>query len=143
MPPTTRKADPKRVTALIVDDDRDTREMYTYFLAGQGVKTIEAEDGAHALAKASSILPDIISTDLTLPHMNGVELCRSLKQHERTRLIPVIALTGRVSKDDAEEAKKAGCISVLTKPCPPETLHLEIRRVLALRRPAKRRVPVP
>ena len=136
----TPNPETRRVTALIVDDNRDTREMYTYFLASQGVNTVEAEDGLHGLAKATTILPDIISTDLTLPRMNGIEFCRSLKQQERTRQIPVIALTGSASDADVKAAKKAGCVSVLTKPCLPETLLGEIHRVLDLRRSAHSRV---
>lgn len=123
----------KRVTALIVDDDRTTREMYTHYLSRSGVNTVEAEDGVHGLAKATSIVPDVISTDLSFPHtLEGVQFCRSLKQLDLTRQIPVIALIGSGTDNDVEAAKKAGCISVLTKPCLPETLLAEIRRVLAL-----------
>jgi len=119
-------------TALIVDDDRDARELYTYYLAAEGLNTVEAEDGMHGLAKATSFVPDVITTDLRLPRMDGVQLCRSLKQQERTRDIPVIAVTRSVTAGEIAAAKQAGCISVLLKPCLPETLLDEIRRVLAL-----------
>ena len=125
-------ANRKRVTALIVDDDRDTRELYTQYLSRSGVNTVEAEDGVHGLAKATSIVPDVITTDLLLPRMTGAELCRSLKGAERTRQIPVIVVTGSVRESEVEAAKQAGCVSVLIKPCLPETLLTEIRRVLAL-----------
>ena len=123
----------KRVTALIVDDDRDTRDLYTQYLSRSGVNTVEAEDGLHGLAKATTIVPDVIATDLILPRMSGAELCRSLKSAERTRQIPVIVVTGSVKESEVEAAKQAGCISVLTKPCLPDVLLAEIRRVLALR----------
>ena len=129
----------KRVTALIVDDDRDTRELYTQYLSRSGVNTVEAEDGFHGLAKATSIVPDVITTDLILPRMNGAELCRSLKGAERTRLIPVIVVTGSVKESELKAAKQAGCISVLTKPCLPDVLLAEIRRVLALPQFARNR----
>lgn len=128
MASTTRK----RVTALIIDDDRDTRELYTQYLSRSGVNTVEAEDGVHGLAKATSIVPDVITTDLILPRMGGAELCRSLKSAERTRGIPVIVVTGLVKESEVEAAKQAGCISVLIKPCLPDDLLAEIRRVLAL-----------
>lgn len=128
MASTTRK----RVTALIIDDDRDTRELYTQYLSRSGVNTVEAEDGVHGLAKATSIVPDVITTDLSLPRMGGAELCRSLKSAERTRRIPVIVVTGLVKESEVEAAKQAGCISVLIKPCLPDDLLAEIRRVLAL-----------
>ena len=122
----------KRVTALIVEDDRDTREMYSFYLSARGMNTVEAEDGVHGLAKASTIVPDVISMDLTLPRMNGIDMCRSLKQQDRTRQIPVIALTGSVSERDVAAAKTAGCVSVLVKPCLPEVLLAEIQRVLSI-----------
>lgn len=123
---------PKRPTALIVEDDRHTREGYSHYLSICGVNTVEAEDGLHGLARATSILPDVISTDLSLPRMNGIELCRSLKQEERTRHIPVIVLTGSTSENEVEAARKAGCILVLMKPCAPSKLLEEILRVLDL-----------
>ena len=122
----------KRVTALIVDDDRDTRELYTQYLSRSGVNTVEAEDGVHGLAKANSIVPDVIATDLILPRMSGIELCRSLQGAEPTRKIPVIVVTGSVKESEVAAAKQAGCVSVLIKPCLPETLLTEIHRVLAL-----------
>jgi two-component system, cell cycle response regulator DivK len=88
----------KRVTALIVDDDRDTRELYTQYLSHSGVNTVEAGDGMHGLAQATSIMPDVITIDLLLPRMSGAELCRSLKNAERTRQIPVIVVTGSATK---------------------------------------------
>ena len=122
----------KRVTALIIDHDADTRELYTQYLSRSGVNTVEAQDGMRGFAKATSIVPDVIATDLMLPGMNGAELCRSLKGAERTRQIPVILVTGSGRESEVDEAKRAGCISVLTKPCLPDELLTEIRRVLAL-----------
>jgi CheY-like chemotaxis protein len=127
-----REAVSRRPTALIVEDDRPTREGLSLYLATFGVNTIEAEDGLHGLAQATSIVPDIITTDLSLPRMNGIEFCRSLKQQEETRHIPVIVLTGSTRETEVEAARKAGCISVLRKPCPPAKLLAEIRRILDL-----------
>jgi CheY-like chemotaxis protein len=126
------KASSQRPTALIVEDDRPTREGISLYLSTFGVNTVEAEDGLHGLATATSIVPDIIATDLSLPRMNGIEFCRTLKQQQQTRDIPVIMLTGSIRQSEVEAAKKAGCISVLIKPCPPAKLLEEIRRILAL-----------
>ena len=76
------------------------------------------------------VVPDVITTDLILSRMSGAELCRSLKGGVRTRHIPVIVVTGSAEESEVEAAKKAGCVSVLIKPCEPETLLEEIRRVL-------------
>src|SRR5436190_11314707 len=122
----------RQPTALIVDDDRDTREMYCCFLSAVGVNTVEAEDGMHGLAKALTILPDIVTTNLRLPRLTGLQLCRLLKQQTRTRAIPVIALSDSGTRDEVQAARNAGCVSVLAKPCLPEILLGEIKRVLAL-----------
>ena len=120
----------KRLTALVVDENRDTREMYTYYLASCGLNTVEAEDGIHALAKARSIVPDVISTNDALPRLSGTELCQSLKQEEQTRRIPVIVLSDSMLPTEFDTAKNAGCVSVLPKPCLPETLLQEIKRIV-------------
>ena len=121
----------KRLTALVVDGNRDTREMYTHYLSSRGLNTVEAEDGVHALAKAKSIQPDVISTNSSLPRLNGMDLCRTLQQQEQTRTIPVIVLGD--GDGEFEAARQAGCVSVLPKPCSPDDLLEEIRRVLATR----------
>jgi len=124
----------KRVTALIVDDHRDTRKLYTDYLSKKGVDTVEAEDGMRGLAKAHSMVPDVIATDIRLPFMTGVELCHSLKQQDTTRDIPIIAVTGCASYGEIDAALSAGCVSVLLKPCLPEELFAEIQRVLKANR---------
>ena len=122
--------------ALVVDDDRETREMYISFLSAAGVNTVDAQDGVHGLAKAAAFMPDVITTDLRLPRMDGVTLCRSLKERDYTQRIPVIAVTGSASAEEIDAARRAGCVSVLLKPCSPETLLGEISRVLAMPHPA-------
>lgn len=126
-----RKPVPK-VTALVVDDDREVRERFTQHLSSAGINTVEAEDGVHGLWKAKSLLPDVIATDLRLREMTGLQLCHSLREHEETREIPVIGFSSSASDAEIEAAKASGCISVLLKPCTPDTLLAEIRRVLDL-----------
>ena len=87
-----------RPLALIVDNDRDNCEMYAECLSTRGIRTVEADDGVQALAKASTLHPDIVAADLKLPHLDGAELCRRLKQQARTRDIPVIAVTATLGK---------------------------------------------
>jgi len=121
----------RRPTALIVHD-RDTREMYSSFLSSVGVNAIEAEDGLNGLAKALTILPDIVTVDLRLPRLTGLQLCRLLKQQTRTHAIPVIALSDSAEQGEMQAARTAGCVSVLIKPCLPQILLGEIKRVLVL-----------
>jgi CheY-like chemotaxis protein len=73
--------------------------------------------------------------DLSLPGMDGWEATRQLKADERTRRIPVVALTGHALAGASEGAKKAGCDSFVTKPCLPDDLVVEVRRMLGLARP--------
>jgi CheY-like chemotaxis protein len=118
--------------ALIVDKHADTREMYAMSLNLGGFDTVLAQDGVEAFAKAINLLPDIIATDILLPHLDGHELCRWLKQQPSTSNIPVIAVTGLAYPSDTQKALLAGCVSVLVKPCPADVVLAEIRRVLRL-----------
>jgi two-component system, cell cycle response regulator DivK len=122
----------RRPLALIVDQDADTREMYAMHLTAQGISVVEAHDGAEAVAHATSLRPDIITTDLTLRDCSGLGLCAQLKEHDTTKDIPVIAVTGRAMPNEVAYALASGCIAVLVKPCLPDALLSEIRRVLRL-----------
>jgi CheY-like chemotaxis protein len=93
----------------------------------------EAGDGAEVVDKAADLLPDIILMDLALPRMDGWEATRRLKMDERTRHIPIVALTGHALAGHAEGARQAGCDSFVTKPCLPDALVAEIQRMLAAR----------
>lgn len=115
---------------LVVDDFLDNRELYAQYLAFAGFRVAEAVDGLDALGKAAALLPDVIIMDLSLPRLDGWEATRRLKKDPATRHIPVIALTGHAMAGHAEGALEAGCDSFVTKPCVPEDLEVEIRRVL-------------
>ena len=79
---------------LVVDDYAAAREMYAEYLEFSGFRVAEAKNGAEALDKAFALTPDVILMDLSLPVMDGWEATRRLKADERTRGIPVVALTG-------------------------------------------------
>ena len=115
---------------LVVDDYQDAREMYAEYLQYSGFRVAEASTGNEALAQAFALKPDLILMDLSLPGMDGWEATRVLKSDERTRHIPVVALTGHALAGASEGAKKAGCDSFVTKPCLPDDLVVEVRRML-------------
>ncbi len=115
---------------LLVDDYADAREMYGYYLARQGYRVEEAAEGHEALAKALTLLPDIILMDLSLPGIDGWELARMLKQDARTSAIPIIALTAHALNGEEQRARGAGCDAFVTKPCLPQALAAELARVL-------------
>jgi two-component system cell cycle response regulator DivK len=104
--------------------------MYSVYLSGQGFRPECATDGFEALSKATVMVPDVIVMDLNLPSLDGWEATRRLKANDLTRGIPVIALTGLSIGHSKAAAMEAGCDGFLTKPCYPDTLADEIRRVL-------------
>ena len=119
-----------RPRVLVVDDYPDAREMYSEYLEFSGFDVIQAVNGMEALQRAIDAAPDIILMDLSLPVMDGWEATRRLKEDARTNSIPVVALTGHALAGISEGAMKAGCDAFVTKPCLPEDLVKEIRRVL-------------
>ena len=120
---------------LVVDDYQDAREMYAEYLQFSGFRVAEARNGNEAVAQAFSLRPDLILMDLSLPGMDGWEATRLLKGDDRTKHIPVVALTGHALAGASEGAKKAGCDSFVTKPCLPDALVAEIQRMLSARTP--------
>jgi CheY-like chemotaxis protein len=115
---------------LIVDDVQDNRTIYVLFLKFSGFRIAEAENGEEALRKATSLVPDIIVMDLSLPVMDGWEATRRLKKDPRTKQIPVVVLTGHALPEHARAAHEAGCDLVITKPCLPDQLMDAIRQIL-------------
>ncbi len=124
---------PESPLVLVVDDMEDGREICAEYLAFCHYRVATAEDGLEALAKADQLLPDVILMDLSLPRLDGWEATRRLKQSDRTRHIPVIALTAHALMDAKHSAFDAGCDSVVIKPCLPKDLEIEIRRLLESR----------
>ena len=115
---------------LVVDDYQDAREMYAEYLQFSGFRVAEARNGNEAVSQAFELKPDLIMMELSLPGMDGWEATRVLKADERTKHIPVVALTGHALAGASEGAKKAGCDSFVTKPCLPDDLVVEVRRML-------------
>jgi two-component system cell cycle response regulator DivK len=120
---------------LVVEDYQDAREMYAAYLQFSGYRVAEATNGFEAIEKTLELLPDIILMDLALPRMDGWEATRRLKLDERTKHIPIVALTGHALAGHAEGARQAGCDSFVTKPCLPDALVAEIQRMLSAREP--------
>jgi two-component system, cell cycle response regulator DivK len=117
--------------ALLVDRDEDTRTMYAEFLRARHYDAVEADDGREALAKAFDIRPDIVVTETRLPGLSGFDLCALLHKDPATHEIPVIFVTGDAFDVDVARARASGADGVLIKPCLPETLLIELHRVVA------------
>lgn len=122
-----------RPLVLIVEDQRDLRQLYAHELSMGGFDVIEASNGEDAIAHTSAQFPDVILMDLSLPVLDGWEATRRLKTDERTAHIPVVALTAHDGAGELQRATRAGCDWFVPKPCPPHALITEVRRVLAAR----------
>src|SRR5262245_741281 len=122
---------PSSPLVLIVEDDQTTRLLYRECLNDAGLRTVDAHNGFQALQKVQDLRPDAIVTDLAVPGMDGFEFCRTLRQSRETRDIPVLAVTGHQEYlVDPERLRHAGISRVLLKPCDPDTLVEEVRRLL-------------
>ena len=105
--------------------------MYAQALVLSGFEVIEATNGADAITHTSQRFPDVVLMDLSLPVVDGWEATRRLKDDSRTAHIPVVALTAHDGAGELQRATRAGCDWFVPKPCPPQDLIDEIRRVLA------------
>jgi two-component system cell cycle response regulator DivK len=123
-------ADAAQPLVLLVDDSEDNREVYAQYLAFAGFRVEMAVDGVEAVEKASDLRPDVIVMDLSLPRLDGWEATRQIKSAPETSGIPVIALTGHAVSESKKKALEVGCSGYLTKPCLPDILVSEIRRLV-------------
>jgi two-component system, cell cycle response regulator DivK len=124
-----------RPLILLVEDQSDLRHLYAQQLSMSGFDVIEAENGAEAITHTTTQGPDVVLMDLSLPVVDGWEATRRLKNDERTAHIPVVALTAHDGSGELQRATRAGCDWFVPKPCPPDALIAEVRRVLASSRP--------
>ena len=127
----TEKTQPtERRRILVVEDYADAREMYAENFSFIGYDVELAADGAEALEKARAQAPDAIVMDLSLPVLDGWEATRILKSDERTKDIPVLAVSGHALGTNARSAIEAGCDDFVAKPALPQDVEDRIRRLL-------------
>ena len=122
---------------LLVDDDRNAREGYAEVLESQGFRVMEAGDARDAIARCHERTPDVVVTDIALPHRDGFELAADLRVLPALREVPILAMTAYWATDVHERAIRAGITAILAKPCQPDHLIAELRR--ALREPPEAR----
>jgi CheY-like chemotaxis protein len=131
LPGRARKTDRHRPLILVVEDQDELRRLYVEQLALSGFEVIEAANGEDAISHTSAKSPDVVLMDLSLPVLDGWEATRRLKADRRTAHIPVVALTAHDGSGELQRATRAGCDWFVPKPCPPDALIAEVRRVLA------------
>ena len=116
---------------LIVEDERDLASTLSYSLERSGYSTRVAHSGKEALAATQhEQVPDLILLDLMLPDLSGTEVCRRLRQHERTREVPIIMVTARGEEIDRVVGFEVGADDYVTKPYSVRELELRVRAIL-------------
>ena len=118
---------------LVVDDHEDTRQMSVIVLRSQGFNARAAEGAAAGFAAACADQPDVIVTDLAMPDGDGWEFVHQLSADTRTKDIPVVVVTACATESVRERARTERCAAFFFKPCAPDVLAVELRRVIAAR----------
>jgi DNA-binding response OmpR family regulator len=108
--------DSKDLTVLLVEDDEDTRHFMRLELEEHGFIVLEAEDGRRAVDIALQASPDAILMDLTLPLMDGFDATKRIRESEKHKDVPIIAVTGHQETDFRSGARASGFDAYVTKP---------------------------
>jgi two-component system, OmpR family, phosphate regulon response regulator PhoB len=119
-----------KTTVLIVEDDDDILQLLIHHLEGAGLNVLSSQDGYEALSFARQHVPHLILLDLTLPSLDGLEVCRQLKQGPTTKSIPIIMLTARGEEIDRVVGLELGADDYVVKPFSPRELILRVRAIL-------------
>lgn len=118
---------------LVVDDHEDTRQMSLLVLSSQGFTALAAPSGDSGFVNAIQQRPDVIVTDLAMPDGDGWELVQRLSADPRTKDIPVVMLTACATETVRQRARDEGVAAFFFKPCAPDVLADELRRLIAAR----------
>lgn len=124
---------------LIVEDEDDIRELIRYNLQKEGYGIQEAGTGEEALTKIHGQMPSLVLLDLMLPELDGLEVCKRIKQDAVARHIPIVMLTAKGEEADVVAGLEVGADDYVTKPFSPRVLLARIRAVL--RRGARENLP--
>ncbi len=115
---------------LIVDDDPDILRLVSYNVSQAGFEVITASTGREALEVVQKQPPDLIILDVMLPDVDGMEVCRTLRQQDPSRRIPIIMLTARGDEIDRVVGFELGADDYVTKPFSPRELVLRVKSIL-------------
>lgn len=120
-----------RRTVLIVEDHRDTRELYALVLVAEGFEVVEAGSADDALEWLSGHLPDVIVTDVAMPGMDGIELCRRIRAAPTAADVPILVVTGQVTDQALVDVAAGGACALCQKPISANGLAIAVRALLA------------
>jgi DNA-binding response OmpR family regulator len=125
---------------LVVEDDPDIAQLVAHYLEKAGFTAEITSSGREALASIATRPPDVLVLDLMLPHVDGLEICRTIRGNDATAGVPIIMLTARGEESDRIVGLEIGADDYLAKPFSPGEL---VARVRALLRRASRSAPAP
>ena len=114
---------------LLVDDEPQTRDLLRLMLKRDGYEVFEAEDGYEALEKVKTIMPDMVLLDVMMPDIDGLTVCKRIRQDEMLSAMPVLMLSARTHMEAVEKGIIAGATRYLTKPIGRKELLRHIREV--------------
>ncbi|MBD3425914.1 MAG: response regulator [Candidatus Omnitrophica bacterium] len=117
----------------IVDDDKEIQSLVSQYLTKDGFKAKGMDDAESLFAYLENTLPDLIILDLMLPGMNGFEVCKKLREKDRTTAIPIIILSGKAEESDKISGLDLGADDYVVKPFSVEELGARVRAVLRRR----------
>ncbi len=115
---------------LVVEDEKDIRDLVRYNLEAEGFAVVEASDGEVGLALAASERQALVILDLMLPGLAGLEVCRLLRAKEATLRVPILILTARAAEVDKVLGLEMGADDYVTKPFSPRELVARVKAVL-------------
>ena len=134
-------ADTSGSSILIVEDNKDVAHLIGHQLGGN-YDIHYAADGEEGIRQAQAIIPDLIITDLMMPKVDGLELCRTLRHEPATSHIPIIAITAKTSEADRVRGLQEGVDAYLCKPYNAKELHVRVEKLLEMRELLRRKYNV-
>jgi twitching motility two-component system response regulator PilG len=115
-------ARPKGKMILVVDDSATVRKLISGKLEKSGHNVVCASDGVEALERMAEQIPDLVLLDITMPRMDGYEVCKQIRANSACSHVPVVMISGKDGFFDKVRGKMAGTTGYVTKPFGPETL---------------------
>ena len=115
---------------LVVDDERDVRDLLRFIFEQRGDSVLEASNGVEALVVAHRELPDVILLDVMMPELSGYEVCRRLQGEEATRDIPIIFLSAKGQTYEVAEGLTLGAVAYIVKPFSSKILVAQVEEIL-------------
>ncbi len=127
---------------LIVEDEPDIRDLLAFHLERDGYQVTKSKTGADALRQLKSGLPDLVLLDLMLPEVDGLEVCRRLRQDPRTASLPIVMLTAKGEEVDRILGLELGADDYIVKPFSPKEVVARVRAVLRRSRTPSGTAPI-